>query len=119
MVMSQGQALSSLRCEATKVVSYSLFHGFQGLEPGALFGGMNTHTFQGTVIHGKVDSPAWPSLAVKVAVIAVPHISLTRSVVIVPSWTRGPGELPRRCGARSWFSRIRRKTRRFEVLMPA
>jgi hypothetical protein len=98
MVMSQGQALSSLRCEATKIVSYSLFQGFQGLESGALFGGMNTNTFQGTVIHGKEDSRLAVFGGESSSHICAPHIvdPIGGDSAVMDSWPRGAAPAMRR-----------------------
>ena len=62
---------------------------------------------------------AFPSRVVRQEVASVPHISSGRSVVIVPSCTRGPRRRPTRVGASSPASRISRSTRPFEVRTPA
>jgi hypothetical protein len=56
MVMPQGQALSNQRRTIAEILSDPLFDGLQGLEAGALFGGMDTNALHGAVIHGKEDS---------------------------------------------------------------
>ena len=61
---------------------------------------------------------ALPSRVVRQAVASVPHISSGRSVVIVPSWLRGPRRRPTRVGASSPASRISRSTRPLEVRTP-
>ena len=56
--------------------------------------------------------------AVKAAVMSVPHIASILSGMIVPSWVRGPRRRPTRVAADRAFSRIRRRTRSFEVRRP-
>src|SRR5271167_4658779 len=61
---------------------------------------------------------ARPSRMVIVCVMSVPHISLTLSVMIVPSCGL-VSVCPTRCGASMPFSRITRRTRRALVRTPA
>jgi len=55
MIMPRGQALGGQRCKVAEILSDPLFDGFQGLEAGAAFGGMNTHALHGVVIHCEED----------------------------------------------------------------
>jgi hypothetical protein len=50
---------------------------------------------------------------------SVPHIVSMVSGMIVPSWLRGPRGRPGRFAAWRPFSRIRRRTRSFDVRRPA
>ena len=62
---------------------------------------------------------AAPSATVTVAVMSVPHITSGASVVMVPSCAFGPCAWPARGGAWRSCSRINRRTRSFEVRIPA
>jgi hypothetical protein len=57
-------------------------------------------------------------IEVNAAVMSVPHIVSTVSGMMVPSWFRGPRGRPVLPAERP-FSRIRRRTRSFDVRSPA
>jgi hypothetical protein len=56
MFMPEGQAWSNQRRKVAEILSDPSFDGFQNLEAGAPFGGMDTNALHGVVIHGKEDS---------------------------------------------------------------
>ena len=103
--------------EGAEAGAHALAERLERLEPRRPAGGVDADTLGRAVIHRDEDRGLTSSA--KVEVRSVPHISSTRSVRRVPSWVFGPCGRPTQPGAWRPCSRVKRRTRRLEVRMPA
>jgi hypothetical protein len=114
VVVADARALGCRLLDAAEALGDALPDRLQRLVACAVEGGEDADVFRRAMVDGD-EHRHWPCSTVNAEVMSVPHIVSMVSGVIVPSWLRGR---PGRVAAARPFSRIRRRTRSFEVRRP-
>jgi hypothetical protein len=98
VIMPQTQSLSHLSPESIKVFPDSLADRFQGFEPGRDGRGMDTDTFQGTMIDSKEDVGLSFCQGHRRGQICAPHVvnTVRYDGAIMMAWARVPAPTMRR-----------------------
>jgi hypothetical protein len=118
VVVADGEAFGGGLVDAAEALGDALPDRLQRLVPGAVKGGADADAFGRSMI-AATKTATWPCSTASVTVMAVPHMVLIVSGMIVPSWLRGPRGRPGRIVAWRPFSHqaadplLRRARRRF------